>query len=81
MMIINTNGSRYKRFKNWEKTGDQSYDYENQGLLNKLMSHNITESDNIILKNVLSFFEKSLIFLMKYIKDLQNFKNIHYKNR
>ena len=81
MMIINTSGTRYKRFKNLEKTGEQAYDYEKNGLLNKLMSHTIIESNNEILKNILSFFEKSMIFLMKYTKELQNFKNIPYKNR
>ena len=81
MMIINTSGTHYKRYKSLEKTGEQAYDYEKNGLLNKLMSHTIIESDNEILKSILSFFEKSMIFLMKYTKELQNFKNIHYKNR
>lgn len=80
-MEIRTNGTKYKRYRYWNKTLNEVYDYENNGLLKHLMSRKIVESDNKILQIILSFFEKSMIFLMRYIDELKNFKNIHYKNR
>lgn len=80
-MEIRTNGTRYKRYKNWNKTKYDSYDYEKNGLLKHLMSRKIIESKNNITQFILQYFEKSMIFLMRYIDELKNFKNIHYKNR
>lgn len=83
-MEIRTNGTQYKRYKQMEKVFNESYDYENKGLLKHLMSRRIIESEGAkkgVLKYILEYFEKSMIFLMKYTDELKNFKNIHYKNR
>lgn len=80
-MEIRTNGTRYIRYKTWNKTKNESYDYEKNGLLKHLMSHKIIESENGVTQFILQYFEKSMIFLMRYVDELKNFKNIHYKNR
>lgn len=80
-MEIRTNGTRYIRYKTWNKTKNESYDYEKNGLLKHLMSHKIIESENSVTQFILQYFEKSMIFLMRYVDELKNFKNIHYKNR
>jgi hypothetical protein len=33
------------------------------------------------LRILLNYLESSLVFLMKYVDVLKNFKNIHWKNR
>ena len=80
-METRTNGTRYNKYKYWNRTKNDSYDYENNGLLKHLMSRKIIESENEVLQSILAFFEKSMIFLMRYTDELKNFKNIHYKNR
>lgn len=80
-MEIRTNGTRYSKYKYWNRTKNDSYDYESNGLLKHLMSRKIIESKNEVLQSILQFFEKSLIFLMRYTDRLKNFKNVHYKNR
>lgn len=80
-MIIRANGTRYKAYKELSNKLYQPYDYERYGLLNKIVSHQISNSNNETLNVIKLFFEKSLIFLMKYTDFLKNFKNIHYSNR
>ena len=80
-MIYNENGTRYKNYHKWESTLHEVYDYENNGLLNKIMSSKITNTNNTPLKIMLSYYESSLIFLMKYVDRLKNFKNPCWKNR
>ena len=45
------------------------------------MSNSILNTTNPALKIILQYVESSLIFVMKYIDVLKNFKNIHWKNR
>ena len=75
------NGYRWRDYPDWEKRLNEPYDYTRKGLLTKLMSNKITETDNTVLKMVLSYFEGSMIFLMHYVDILKNFKNAHWKNR
>lgn len=80
-MIQRPNGTRYSYYYKLDKKLNEPYDYARNGVLNKIMSHQITSSPNPSLNIILQYFEKSLVFLMKYIDVLKNFKNIHYKNR
>ena len=75
------NGTRYRYNYVWEDRKNLPYNYEVNGLLNKIMSRSITESRNEPLRFMLNFYEQSLIFLMKYIDRLKYFKNPHWKNR
>lgn len=79
--MILPNGTQFDRYKYWDKSKHNPYDYERNGLLKHIMSSKIVNTNNTILKKLLTFFERSLIFIMKYIDDLKNFKNVRYKNR
>lgn len=84
MSEIRTNGTRYNDYKKdyyKNKTGDKRYDYVQHGILQNIMSRKIIETKNEVLQNILDYFERSIIFLLKYTDELKNFKNIHYKNR
>lgn len=80
-MIVRPNGTKYYTYFVWNKTKNEPYKYEMYGILPKIMSANVVNTDNTALKYILSFFEKSIIFLLKYVDELKNFKNIHWKNR
>ena len=51
-MQVNCTGGRYKHYYKFNSQ-DILYDFEHKGLLDKLMSHNITESKNSILQVLL----------------------------
>lgn len=80
-MIVNRNGYRFNAYYKWEKIKNSPYNYERDGLLRHIMSNKIVNSNNKILKIILLYYEKSMVFLMKYVDILKNFKNIHWKNR
>lgn len=83
-MIINKVGNRYKYYHKFESSPIE-YDYYNKGLLRHIMSYAITKEqdakENTILKNILNTFESSLIFALKYVDRLKNFKNYTKNNR
>lgn len=80
-MEARNNGMRFFNYCNWENVKHKPYDYAKNGLLCHIMSNSITNTTNSILKFILQYIETSLIFVMKYIDVLKNFKNIHWKNR
>ena len=80
-MEIRANGTRYSNYKKWNKTKNEPYDYSNNGLLKHLMSGLIVNSKNEYLQILLNFYEKSIIFLLKYVDELKNFKKFYWKNR
>ena len=65
-MEYNLNGNRYKNFYKWENIKQMEYDYEKQGLLKRIMSNRIVNTNNMPLKMILEYYEKSFIFVMKY---------------
>lgn len=80
-MEIRNNGTRYSNYRNWENVKHKSYDYANDGLLRYIMSNSIVNTNNQVLGFILKYLETSLVFLMKYVDILKNFKNPHWKNR
>jgi hypothetical protein len=80
-MEIRNNGLRFNKYNLWEDAKYLPYDYARNGLLKHIMSSRIVDTTNPALKVILQFVESSLIFVMKYIDILKNFKNIHYRNR
>jgi hypothetical protein len=80
-MEIRTNGTRFFNYDKWEVKKYTPYNYIKEGLLNRIMSNQIVNTTNPILKIILQYVESSLFFVMKYIDILKNFKNIHWKNR
>lgn len=80
-MEINNNGNRYKNYYLWENIKNQPYDYEKNGLIKHLLPQKIISTNNSILQFILKYYEANIIFMLKYIDHLKNFKNIHWKNR
>lgn len=80
-MEIRNNGTRFYNYDKWECIKHAPYNYVKNGLLNHIMSKQIVNTTNPVLKIILQFVESSLFFVMKYIDILKNFKNIHWKNR
>lgn len=80
-MQYRENGTRYKDYCLWDDRKRAPYDYARHGLLKHIMSNKIVSSQNPILQFVLSYYEKSIIFLLKYVDRLKHFKNYHWKNR
>lgn len=80
-MEIRNNGTRFINYDSWNKTKYDSYDYAKHGLLNRIMSPKIVNATNNSLKIILQFVESSLVFAMKYVDILKNFKNVHWRNR
>ena len=75
------NGYKYKEYKSWEKSLHKPYDYEDKGLVNHIMSKKIHQTSNPVLKYILQYYEKSLVYCMKYIDILNNYKNYLKNNR
>lgn len=61
--------------------GPIEYDYEHRGLMSRIMSHVITDSNSKHVQGMIGAIENSLIFVMKYIGVLKNFKNYTHYNR
>ena len=80
-MIQRANGTRFKYYKLWESTKQTPYDYENKGLVKRIVSKPIANTDNPVLQIVLKFYESSIVFVLKYIDILKHFKDVHWKNR
>jgi Zn/Cd-binding protein ZinT len=80
-MEFKESGSRYKNYCEWESVERGVYNYEKYGLLQHILSHKIVETKNETTQTILKYFEKTLVFLMKYVDRLKNFKNYHWKNR
>lgn len=80
-MIVLDNGHRYKKYVEYGKELNLPYDYEKNGLLNRLMSHKISESKSPILNMMYKYYENSLIFLMKQVDIIKHYKDIAWKNR
>lgn len=80
-MKVYENGHRWYNNDLWETRLNQPYNYQKKGLIRHLLSHTIVNTPNPVTQIVLQYYEKSLVFLMKYIDILRNFKNYNWKNR
>lgn len=73
--------TRYKNYTLYENKLHQPYDYERYGLIEKIVSNKLANTTNSILKVILSYYEKSFVFVMKYVDRLKHFKNYNWANR
>lgn len=80
-MEVRGNGTRFINYDKWEYIRHAPYNYRKEGLLIKIMSPSIVNTTNPMLKVIVQFVESSLVFLMKYVDILKNFKNIYWTNR
>ena len=81
MDIRTESGTRYRYYYKWETKKNSPYNYDTEGLLKRIMSKVIINNDNIVLQEMLNFYDRSLVFMMKSIDYLKHFKNPHWKNR
>lgn len=79
--IQNPNGRHYEEYRHWNKLLHQPYDYKNEGLLNRIMSHKIWGTKNPFLKYILRFVESSLIYCMQSADQLAHFYDYNWRNR
>ena len=75
------NGYKYRNYDLWETTKQTPYNYQRDGLVKRIVSKPIANTDNPILKIVLQFYESTVVFLLKYVDILKHFKDVHWKNR
>ena len=80
-MIVLDNGHRYKKYKDYSRELNTPYDYEKNGLLNKMMSFKISQSKSPVLRMMYEYYEKSLIFLLQQVDVVAHYKDIVWKNR
>lgn len=80
-MEYRDNGTRFENYYKWESVKQSPYNYKKNGLLQHLLSKRIVTTKNHILKFLLTYYEQSIIFLLKYVDRLKHFKNYHWKNR
>lgn len=80
-MILEENGHRYKIYSNYGRELNRPYDYERQGLVQHIFASKIANTKSPVLRPMLDFVEKSLIFLLKNVDYLKHFKDICWKNR
>lgn len=75
------NGERYSQYYRWENMRHLPYDYDRDGLLKKVVSHKIWETDNPVLRAMLDVWERSLVWCMKAADVLCQYKNYLWLNR
>lgn len=80
-MEVKPNGDRYNCFKKWESRKHMPYDYANEGLVNKIMSNKIYNTENPILRGLISVFEQAIVCCLKYADVLANYKDFRNRNR
>lgn len=75
------NGYRFRDYNEYNSLLHQPYDYERKGLLKHIISSKIYNTNNNILRVILQYYEKSLVFVMRYVDRLKHFKNYLWVNR
>lgn len=78
---IDDQGTFLDEYSAWDEAKNLPYDYKKEGLVQHIMSPAIINAKNPITKYIINVYESSIIFVFKYIDELKNFKNIHWKNR
>ena len=75
------NGHRYVSYRKWDRALHQPYDYENGGLVRRLVSNRVADTTNPVTRKMLDIMEYSIVYVLKYIDVLENFFNYNWKNR
>ena len=73
------NGTRWKYIKKHSRIRHQPYDYENKGLLVKLLPEHVIATDNTTTRAVFKFVEEICVRLLKYVDDLMHFKDWNWR--
>lgn len=78
-MIYRPEYTKYKTLMLRDQRKHLPYDYENKGLLKNLLPGIIVNTENVTTKYVVNLVERSMVFLLKYVDVLKNFKNWSFK--
>lgn len=73
------NGTRWKYLKQHTRAKHRPYDYEDKGLLVKLLPSQVINTDNTTTKATLAFVEDVLVRMLRYIDVLRYFKDWNYR--
>lgn len=77
-MEFRIRGTRRNEFAKHNIERNLSYDYEKEGLINKLLPKVIWQTKNTTTQAMLKYIEATMVWLMKYVDRLKNFKNWNY---
>lgn len=80
-MEYRKNYTRFKEYSLWEDTKQTPHDYEKKGVISYILSPVIVKTKNKVLQNILLFYDRSIVFLLKFVDKLKFFKDYHNKNR
>jgi len=72
-------GTRYAALRKYNQPKHAPYDYQRDGLLDKVLPPVITNTKNKTTRIVLDLVENASVFLLKYVDTLKHFKNWNYK--
>lgn len=72
-------GTRWKYTKQHSHIKHKPYDYEDEGLLIRLLPERITTTENATTRAVLAFVEDVCVRLLKYVDELRYFKDWNYR--
>ena len=75
MDIKQSTNYRYQDFKQYNIDGNNKYDYEKNGILNKVLPK-ILFKGNSVFVTFLQLIDLRIILMFKYIDQLQKFKHI-----
>ena len=78
-MMYRPEYTKYKTLRLRDQLKHLPYDYENKGLLKNLLPGIIVNTENATTKYVINLVERSMVFLLKYVDVLKNFKNWSFK--
>ena len=80
-MIVKPNMHRFSKYYLLETRLHCPYNYKKEGLISRLMSVNITKSDNLLTKRIVTFVESTIFFMLNSVDILNNWRKWTLHNR
>lgn len=68
----------FNYLKDYEIRKHQTYDYKREGIVNKMISPVVSNTNNKSTKIILQFVEAMAQFLVDYVGELKQFKNPYH---
>lgn len=80
-LITERPGARFDIYRKWDELQNAPYDYVNDGLNQHILTNKLMNITNPITQFMLDVYESTIVFVLRYVDELKNFKNVHWKNR
>lgn len=77
-MLYRESGTRCSYLKFFEHQLHLPYDYEEEGLMNKVLPPHVVAATAPTTQALIQFMDKLFTWLMKYVDELKQFKNYNY---